>query len=119
MTMEQVAGSGDGRSWQRQNCGREGAFVMDGLETRVIMVDASRGGFKLRFENVEGAMAVLTPPPRDIAVSNADGAEFFATVLWARDGMAGCRFYQHVSLDDVVTLMTSRFRVQLPKPEKN
>ena len=79
------------------------------------MVDASRGGFKLRFEKAEEATAVLTPLPRDIQVINGVGSSFLATVMWAKDGLAGCRFYQHLSLDDVVTLMTGRFKIQLSR----
>lgn len=78
------------------------------------MVDASRGGFKLRFEHAEAAMAVLNPPPRDIIVSNIDNVVFPATVMWAQSGMAGCRFYQHLSLDEVVLLVRNRFRIQVP-----
>ena len=85
------------------------------LESRAVMVDASRGGFKLRFEKVEEATAALMPLPRDIQVTNGIGSSFLATVMWAKNGLAGCRFYQHLSLDDVVILMTDRFKLQLSK----
>lgn len=113
--MEQNTGSLGARSWQRQNCGTEGVFVTTEFETRAFMVDASRGGFKLRFEKGEGAMAVLLPLPRDIQVTNVKGSVFVATVMWAKDGLAGCRFYQHISLDDVVSLMTAKFKIQLSR----
>ncbi len=113
--MEQnTAGLGN-RSWQRQNCGCEGVFVLDGVESLVFMVDASPGGFKLRFEQAEGAMAALTPLPCDVLVDNADNVTFAATVMWAKDGLAGCRFYQYLSLDNVVSLMTGKFRLKLAK----
>jgi hypothetical protein len=34
-------------------------------------------------------------------------------VMWASGGLAGCRFYQHLSLDDVVRMMSGHFRLQL------
>ena len=113
--MDQNTGTQGARSWQRQNCGTEGVFVSPDFETRAFMVDASRGGFKLRFETAEGSMAALLPLPRDIQVTNAKNASFLATVMWAKDGLAGCRFYQHLSLDDVVVLMTSKFKIQLSR----
>ena len=85
------------------------------LESRAVMVDASRGGFKLRFENAEEVTASLAPLPRDIQVTNGMGSSFLAAVMWAKDGLAGCRFYQHLSLDDVVILMTDRFKIQLSR----
>lgn len=115
MALEQNAGSLGARAWQRQNCGAEGVFITTDFETRTFMVDASRGGFKLRFELVEGAMVALLPLPRDIQVTNVNGAVFLATVMWAKDGLAGCRFYQHLSLDDVVSLMTAKFKIGLAR----
>ena len=35
--------------------------------------------------------------------------------MWAKNGLAGCRFYQHISLDDVVSLMTAKFKIQLSR----
>lgn len=105
------------RSWQRHSCGTEGIFSFEGDDSRVYMVDASRGGFKLRFEMVELAARVLQPLPRDITVTNGDKSVFSATVMWAKDGLAGCRFYQHLSLDEVVSLMTGRFILKLAKQQ--
>jgi hypothetical protein len=103
------------RAWRRQNCGTEGVFVGGEVEMRAFMVDASPGGFKLRFEMAEEAMAALLPLPRDILVTNINNATFVATVMWAKDGLAGCRFYQYLSLDDVVTLMIGKFKIQLTR----
>ncbi|RAU20410.1 PilZ domain-containing protein [Paramagnetospirillum kuznetsovii] len=116
MALEQNGAGLGNRSWQRHNCGTEGIFTMEGFDSRAFMIDASRGGFKLRFEQIEGAMAVMTPLPRDITVTDTNGSTFSATVLWAKDGLAGCRFYSHVSLDDVVCLMTGKFVLRLAKP---
>jgi hypothetical protein len=115
VTLEQNFVDQGARSWQRHNSGNDGMFVAGGAESRVFMVDASRGGFKLRFEQVEAAMAGLTPLPRDINVTNINNSTFGASVIWAKDGLAGCRFYQHLSLDEVVTLMSARFKIQLPR----
>jgi hypothetical protein len=113
--LEQNAAGLGNRSWQRHNCGTEGVFALDGIESLVFMIDASRGGFKLRFEQVEGSMAAMLPLPRDILVVNSQDSTFAASVLWAKDGLAGCRFYQHLSLDDVVSLMTAKFTLKLTK----
>jgi hypothetical protein len=113
--LEQATERLGARTWQRQNCGTEGIFVAADLESRAVMVDASRGGFKLRFEKAEEATAVLVPLPRDILVTNGIGSSFLATVMWAKDGLAGCRFYQHLSLDDVVILATDRFKIQFSR----
>ncbi len=88
---------------------------MEGFDSRAFMVDASRGGFKLRFEQIEGVMKVLTQLPCDLLVSDLHGTGFSATVLWAKDGLAGCRFYQHISLDNVVALMTGKFILRLAR----
>jgi hypothetical protein len=83
--------------------------------SRVQMVDASRGGFKLRFETADEAHAALPAMPLDVMVTNSDRTTFLATVLWTKDALAGCRFYQHLSLDEVVVLMTESFSVQVAK----
>lgn len=113
--MEPSTGNAGGRAWQRQNCGTEGVFVTPDVQTRAFMVDASPGGFKLRFELAEESMAALLPLPRDIQITNINNSTFSATVLWAKAGLAGCRFYQYLSLDDVVTLMTGKFKIQLAR----
>ncbi|WP_173984965.1 PilZ domain-containing protein [Magnetospirillum sp. SS-4] len=103
------------RSWQRHNCGNDGTILIGDAQSRAFMIDASRGGFKLRFEQVESAMAALSPLPRDINVVNNANSTFAASAIWAKDGLAGCRFYQHLSLDEVVSLMTGRFKIQLAR----
>ena len=107
--------SGDNqRQWPRQRCGTQCALVIDGMESGAYLLDASRGGFKLRFEQAEAAMAAISPPPRDIILSG-DFTKMHATVMWASNGLAGCRFYQHLSLDEVVGLMqgVGRFRIRV------
>ena len=59
----------------------------------------------------------MDPPPREITVDNVNNTAFPAVVLWTREGLAGCRFFQHLSLDDVAGLMTSRFRIYLPQQQ--
>ncbi|OAN45718.1 hypothetical protein A6A04_06730 [Paramagnetospirillum marisnigri] len=113
---QKLEGGLGNRTWQRQNCGTEGVFTVDAFQSRAFMVDASPGGFKLRFEQIEGAMGYLTPPPVDLLVTNSHGTVFSATVMWAKDGLAGARFYAYLSLDDVVTLMTGKFTLKLAKP---
>lgn len=100
------------RQFPRQRSGAECTFVLDRLESRATLLDASRGGFKLRFERAEAAMAALAPLPRDMVIID-QFAKMHATVMWASGGLAGCRFYQHLSLDDVVRMMTGHFRLEL------
>lgn len=113
--MEPNSGDLGARAWRRQNCGTEGVFVGGAVQMRAFMVDASPGGFKLRFEMAEEAMAAVLPLPRDIQVTNINNAIFLATVMWAKDGLAGCRFYQYLLLDDVVTLMVGKFKIELSR----
>jgi hypothetical protein len=115
VTLEQNSAGQGTRAWQRHNCGNDGTFVSGDGESRAFMVDASPGGFKLRFEAAASAMAALMPLPRDINVTNIENTTFAASVIWAKDGLAGCRFYQHLSLDDVVSLMTARFKLHLAR----
>ena len=61
--LEQATANMGARTWQRQNCGTEGSFVTPDLESRAIMVDASPGGFKLRFEMGAEVTALLLPLP--------------------------------------------------------
>lgn len=105
------------RQFSRQKCGTECTFVLDGMESRVYLLDASRGGFKLRFEQAETAMAAVLPLPRDMTIVD-QFSKMHATIMWASGGLAGCRFYQHLSLDDVVRMMTGHFRLQLAPPAK-
>jgi hypothetical protein len=103
------------RQFPRQRCGTECTFVLDGMESRVYLLDASRGGFKLRFEQAQVAMAAMAPLPRDMLIID-QYSKMHATIMWASGGLAGCRFYQHLSLDDVVRMMTGHFRLQLAPP---
>jgi len=75
------------------------------------MLDASRGGFKLRLAVDPVVEAVLTPPPVDIDVIDSYDMTYGATVMWLKDGLVGCRFHQHQSLDAVAVLMTRSFRL--------
>lgn len=106
-----VAGSNK-RSFARTRCGAQCTFVFGDVQSRATLLDASRGGFKLRFDQAEAAMAALTPLPRDITISD-QFSKMHATVMWATGGLAGCRFYQHLSLDDVVRMMSGQYRLQL------
>lgn len=100
------------RAFARTRCGAQCTFVFTGGESNATLLDASRGGFKLRFDQADAAMAALVPLPRDITISD-QLSKMHATVMWASGGLAGCRFYQHLSLDDVVRMMSGRFRLQL------
>ncbi len=112
MTPDNGVADDNKRQFPRQRCGTECTFVHDGTESRAYLLDASRGGFKLRFEQAQAAMAAMTPLPRDMLIID-QYSKMHATVMWASGGLAGCRFYQHMSLDDVVRMMTGHFRLQL------
>jgi len=100
------------RRWSRQTCGSAGVLVSEAGEVPVTMLDASRGGFKLRFTPGPLALSMLTPLPRDLHVITEGQQIYPSTVLWIKDGLAGCRFFQHQSLDDIAILMTAPFRLQ-------
>lgn len=100
------------RRWSRQSCGSAGVLTSAAGEVTVTMLDASRGGFKLRFEPSPLALEMLSPPPRDFNVITATQRIYPATGLWIREGLAGFRFTQHQSLDDIAILMTAPFRLQ-------
>lgn len=113
MTMAPDTSDANKRLFPRQHSGAQCTFELDTGAIGALLVDASRGGFKLRFDHPDLAMAALHPIPRDIII--ADGySKMHATVMWATAGLAGCRFYQHLSLDDVVRMMTGHFRLYLP-----
>lgn len=112
MALDSGMASENKRVFTRTHCGAECAFVFGGNQSRAMLLDASRGGFKLRFEQPDAVMAALTPLPRDIIMSD-QFSKMHATVMWASGGLAGCRFYQHLSLDDVVRMMGGNFRLQL------
>jgi hypothetical protein len=100
------------RQFPRQRSGAACIFALDTGEIGATLLDASRGGFKLRFDRPDLAMAALHPIPRDIIIAD-QFTKMHATVMWASSGLAGCRFYQHLSLDDVVRMMTGHFRMHL------
>ncbi len=112
MTPDNGVAGDNKRAFPRQRCGTECTFVLDGMESRAYLLDASRGGFKLRFEQAQAAMAAMAPLPRDMLIID-QYSKMHATIMWASGGLAGCRFYQHLSLDDVVRMMTGHFRLQL------
>jgi len=108
----------DSRRWTRLSAGSTGILLTEAGERPLTMIDASRGGYKLRFAHDPAIVATLSPPPRDLLVLGADARQFPSSVLWVRDGMAGCRFMLHLSLDDIALLMTQTFRLQLLRPTK-
>lgn len=112
MALDSSVAGDNKRQFPRQRAGAECTFVLDQMESRATLLDASRGGFKLRFDQAEAAMAAITPLPRDMIIID-QFAKMHATVMWASGGLAGCRFYQHLSLDDVVRMMTGKFRLEL------
>ncbi|WP_096700430.1 PilZ domain-containing protein [Magnetospirillum sp. 15-1] len=112
MALDNGIASDNKRAFPRQRAGAECTFVLDRMESRATLLDASRGGFKLRFDQAEAAMAAIAPLPRDMIIVD-QFAKMRATVMWASGGLAGCRFYQHLSLDDVVRMMTGHFRLEL------
>ncbi len=105
------------REFPRQRSGAECICVLAGRESRVVLVDVSCGGAKLRFHEADAAMAALLPVPRDIVISD-EHSVMPATVMWAGGGLAGCRFHQHLSLDEVGRMMNGHFRLEVPEPSE-
>lgn len=105
-------GLGDNRrQFERRRSGLECVFAVGGAESRVVVVDASRGGFKMRFEKPDVAEAAFSPVPRDIVIADRY-SKVRATVMWATGALAGCRFHEHLTLDDVVRMKDARFRIE-------
>ncbi|WP_096700502.1 PilZ domain-containing protein [Magnetospirillum sp. 15-1] len=102
------------REFRRQRGGAECTCVFGGRESRAVLVDASCGGAKLRFDEAEIAMAALLPVPCDIIISD-EHSVMPATVMWAGGAFAGCQFHQHLSLDEVARMMTGHFRLEVPR----
>lgn len=102
----------ESRHWTRLSCGSAGILLTPAGERPVTMVDASRGGYKLRFDPDPDILAALSPQPRDLNVLSLDDRRFGSSVLWVRGDLAGCRFQLHLSLDDIALLMTKAFRLQ-------
>ena len=59
---------------------------------------------------------MLGAPPVDLVVTDSTDSVYGATLMWAKDGLAGCRFHLHQSLDAVAGLMTRPFRLSLAPP---
>lgn len=83
-----------------------------GKQSRAVLADASRGGCKLRFDEPDMAMAAILPVPCDILIRDEESA-MPATVMWASGDLAGCRFQQPLSLDEVSRLLGGRFRLEV------
>jgi hypothetical protein len=103
-------GGKDSRSWPRARCGADGVLDVGEADVPVSMVDASRGGFKLRFESDPAVEAVLSPPV-ELSIVDSTESVYGASVMWLKGGLAGCRFHQHQSLDTIAGLMTRSFRL--------
>jgi len=106
----------DARRWTRLSCSSPGVLLTDAGEWPVTMVDASRGGYKLRFPPDPAILAALSPLPYDLSVVSVGDRAFASTVLWIKGDLAGCRFLLHLSLDDIALLMTQDFRLKPLEP---
>ncbi|CUW41355.1 conserved protein of unknown function (PilZ domain-like 5-105) [Magnetospirillum sp. XM-1] len=105
------------REFTRLRSSAECVCLFAGKESRAVLADASRGGCKLRFDEPDMAMAALLPVPCDIVIRDEESV-MPATVMWANGDLAGCRFQQPLSLDEVSRLLGGRFRLEvLREPE--
>lgn len=110
MTLD--GGLGDNRrQFERRQSGVQCVFAAAGAESRVVVIDASRGGFKMRFEAPDIVASALSPVPRDIVIADRY-SKVRATVMWAAGALAGCRFHEHLTLDEVVRMKDCRFRIE-------
>lgn len=101
------------REFPRLHSGAECTISVGEAGCRAVLVDASRGGCKLRFTNPAAAMAVLDPVPRDVVIDYPP-ITVPATVMWAHAGLAGCQFHQHLSLEELAHLLPGHFRPASP-----
>lgn len=102
------------REFTRLRSSAECMCVFGGKESRAVLMDVSRGGCKLRFEDPDAAMAAILPVPCDIVIRD-DVSDMPATVMWARGDLAGCRFQQPLSLDEVSRMLGGQFRLEVPR----
>lgn len=92
------------REFPRLRSGVACTLLVEGGDVHAEIVDASRGGCKLRFDDPEGASSALLPVPRDVMI-NCGTLSIIAIVMWASGGLAGCRFLQHLTLDQLAELL--------------
>ncbi|ARJ64291.1 hypothetical protein WV31_00540 [Magnetospirillum sp. ME-1] len=112
MSSEDQPEQGNRREFTRLRSSAECTCDFAGKESRAVLADASRGGCKLRFDDPDLAMAAILPVPCDIVIRDEEAA-MPATVMWASGDMAGCRFHQPLSLDEVSRLLGGRFRLEV------
>lgn len=118
---DQLEHDGNRREFTRLRSSAECVCVFSGRESRSVLADASRGGCKLRFDEPDIAMAAILPVPCDIVISDEESA-MPATVVWVSGDLAGCRFHQPLSLDQVTRMLGGQFRLEVlreavPQPE--
>lgn len=101
------------REFPRLRSGVACILLVEGGDIPAEMVDASRGGCKLRFDDPEGASSILLPVPRDVEIRSGD-LSIAAVVMWASGGLAGCRFLQHLTLDELAELLPGPCRPAAP-----
>lgn len=105
---------GNRREFTRLRSSAECRCTLMGRESRAVLLDVSRGGLKLRFDDAELAMAAILPVPCDIIIRD-DLSVMPATVMWAGGGLAGCRFHEPLSLDEVSRMMGGSFRLDVQR----
>lgn len=102
------------REFTRLRSSAECRCALMGRESRAVLLDVSRGGLKLRFDDGELAMAAILPVPCDIVIRD-DLSAMPATVMWAGGGLAGCRFHEPLTLDEVSRMMGGGFRLEVQR----
>ena len=112
--MNTTSDSAHNRTAERVNCRSVGRIAIRHgdplIDIRV--VDVSTGGCKFKIDNLPEAdkLSTILPATFDLA---AQGSFIEGIVIWCANGMFGCRYYEHVGLDEVAKIMRGGIKITL------
>jgi hypothetical protein len=106
------------RGDERVQCRSSGEIRIDGESHLVQMLDVSSGGCKFRIPGLADADFPY-PIPSEFEMT-LEGVGLAGAIIWVVSGMYGCRFYEHIMLDDVANILAGGFRMRiLPTAQEN
>ena len=105
------------RSDERVQCRSSGEIRLEGEPYLVQMLDVSSGGCKFRIAGLDNG-TFPHPIPCEFEMI-LDGVGIAGAVIWFTAGMYGCRFYEHIMLDDVAAILAGGFRMRILPPLQN
>ena len=105
------------RSDERMQCRSSGEIRLKGEPYLVHMLDVSSGGCKFRISGL-GDQAFPHPIPCEFEMI-LEGVGLSGAIIWVTGGMYGCRFYEHIMLDDVAAILAGGFRMRILPPRED